>query len=158
MLLSAVLGRAGGAHLQFSCAAEGATQEEPPERPPFPSSPQQPCSASDPAPHRFWLHARSQGQRGWCWGRSPPLKKWKRNEPAAVRCPLVPHRLNPGCQKAAQKESHFKKQLTEIKSNCSTITNSEIQVLLWSCPNTDTQWSFSHYGILLNSSTLSKNK
>lgn len=133
--IAAVSVREGWACLQFSCAAKNAIREGLPEHSPFLSSPWAALLwLLDPAPHRFCLSRRSQGQTGWCWRRSPLLKKWKRNEQAAVRCPLVPHWLNPGCQKAAQEESHFKKQQREIKSSYSTITDSEIQVILCSHP------------------------
>lgn len=125
--------------------------------PAHPFSAEQPCSGSLTQPHTDSASApEAGGQRGWCWRRRPLLKKWKRKWTKLLSvCPLVPYWLNPGCQKAAQEESHFKKQLREIKNSYPTISDSGPPLL----PSpTHTQYSFAHHGILLNSSTLSKNK
>lgn len=84
-----------------------------------------PCFGSLIQPHIDSASSpRTGGQSGWCW-RSPLLKKWKRKWTKLLSvCPLVPHWLNPGCQKTAQEKSHFKKQLREIKPSYPVILDS----------------------------------
>lgn len=111
----------------WGCNPGEAAWELPLLLPPHPSTLGSLALAPWPSPTQIL-----QSQSGWCWRRSPLLKKWKRKWTKPLSgCPLVPHWLNPGCQKAAQEESHFKKQLRELKLSYSTILDSGPPLLPW---------------------------